>query len=60
MKLLIGVTPQGVISKSLGGRVSDVYLRENCGLLDNLLSGDLILADGGFTIQESVVCIVLK
>ena len=44
VKILVGITPQGTIShifKSWGGRVSDVYLRGNCGLLKNLLPGDL-------------------
>ena len=56
VKFLIGIAPQGVISfilKGWGGRVSDVHLTENCGLLNNLLPGDLILADRGFTIEES-------
>lgn len=56
-KFLIGVCPQGVISfisKAWGGRVSDVHLTENCGILNNLLPGDVILADRGFTIHESV------
>ena len=37
VKFLIGVAPQGVISfisKGWGGRVSDVHLTENCGLLE--------------------------
>ena len=57
VKFLIGIAPQGVvsfISKGWGGRVSDVHLTENCGLLQNLLPGDLVLADRGFTVQESV------
>ena len=39
-----------------------MYLTENCGLLKNLLLGDLVLADRGFTVQESVglYCAVLK
>ena len=44
VKILVGITPQGTIShifKSWGGRVSDVYLRGNCGLLKNLLPVDL-------------------
>ena len=48
VKFLIGITPQGsiaYISKGWGGRVSDVHLTENCGLLKNLLPGDVILAD---------------
>ena len=56
VKFLIGVTPQGsvaYISKGWGGRVSDVHLTENCGLLQKLSPGDMILADRGFTIQDS-------
>ena len=41
------------ISKAWGGRVSDVYLMEHCDLLENMLPGDLILADRGFNIHES-------
>jgi len=41
------------ISKGWGGKVSDVHLTENCGLLKKLLPGDMILADRGFTIQDS-------
>ena len=33
--------------------MSDFYITENCGLLQNLLPLDLVLADRGFTIQES-------
>ena len=57
VKFLIGIAPQGVItfiSKGWGGRTSDVYLTENCGFLENLMTGDLILADRGFTISDSV------
>jgi len=56
-KVLLGITPQGVISFVLecwGGRVSDVYLTEHCGILKNLLPGDVVLADHGFTIADSV------
>ena len=56
MKFLIGITPQGsvaYISKGWGGRVSDVHLTENCGLLQKLSPGDMILADRGFTVQDS-------
>jgi len=54
---LIGIIPQGsvsLISKGWGGRVSDVHLTENSGFLHHLLPGDVVLADRGFTIEESV------
>ena len=58
VKVLIGITPQATISfvsKAWGGRTSDKYLTDNCGILDKLLPGDLVLADRGFTIQESLM-----
>ena len=57
IKLLIGITPQGDISflsDSWGGRVSDKYLTEHSGILDKLLPGDVVLADRGFDISDSV------
>jgi len=33
---------------------SDKYITENCSLLQNLLPGDIILADCGFDIGDSV------
>ena len=57
IKVLIGIVPQGVISfifDAWGGRVSDKYLTENCGILNNLLPGDVVLADRGFNISDSV------
>ena len=57
VKVLIGITPQGTIcfvSEASGGRTSDKFLTENCGFLDNLIPGDLVLADRGFTVHESV------
>ena len=56
-KVLIGITPQGVvsfISKAWGGRASDKYITEHCKVLDHLIPGDVILADRGFNIAESV------
>ena len=57
VKFLIAVTPQGTISfvsKGWGGRASDKYITEHCGILEHLIHGDLVLADRGFTIQDSV------
>ena len=56
VKFLIGISPQGSItyvSKGWGGRVSDQYLTQSCGILEHLLPGDLVLADRGFNVQES-------
>ena len=41
------------ISKGWGSRASDVYITENCGILQKLLPGDIVLADCGFTVQET-------
>lgn len=57
VKYLIGISPQGVVtfvSKGWGGRTSDKEVTEHCGILDNLLPGDSVLADKGFTIVDSV------
>ena len=59
IKVLIGITPQGTISfvsKAWGGRTSDKFLTENCGIMEKLLPGDLVMADRCFTIHESLVC----
>ena len=37
-----------------GGRTSDKFLTENCGFLEKLLPGDMVMADRGFTISKSV------
>ena len=37
-----------------GGRTSDKFLTENCGILNKLLPGDMVLAERGFTVHESV------
>ncbi|KAL1468263.1 hypothetical protein MTO96_041610 [Rhipicephalus appendiculatus] len=56
-KYLIGIAPQGVItfiSKGWGGRTSDKLITESSGILNNLLPGDTVLADRGFTIGDAV------
>ena len=57
VKYIIGVTPQGsvsFISKGWGRRVSDKYLTEHCTILRKLLPYDIVLADRGFDIADSV------
>ena len=59
VKFLIGITPQGTVSYisiAWGGRVSHKYITENCGFLDNIVPGDLVLADRGFNIQATLGC----
>ena len=54
-KYLISVTPQGVISfvsKGWGGRVSDRHITENSSFLNNILPGDVVLADRGFNVAD--------
>lgn len=42
------------VSETWGGCTSDKYLTETCGFLKHLLPGDMVMADRGFTISESV------
>lgn len=54
---IIGIALQGVISyisTAWGGRVSDKYLTEHCGILTKLLPEDIVLAERGFDIVDSV------
>ena len=56
-KYLIGIVPQGsicFISNGWGGRVSDKFITENCGILNKINPGDTILADRGFNIKETI------
>lgn len=57
VKFLIGITPQGslsFISNAWGGRSSDKFITENSGFLSKLLPGDIVLADRGFDVAESI------
>ena len=56
-KYMISITPQGIVSfvsNGWGGRVSDKYIVENSGYLTHLLPGDVVLADRGFNVEDSV------
>ncbi|XP_050515047.1 uncharacterized protein LOC126890236 [Diabrotica virgifera virgifera] len=57
VKFLIGITPQGTISyvsQAWGGRTSDKYLTENSDFFKLLLPGDVVLADRGFLVEDSI------
>ncbi|KAL1473670.1 hypothetical protein MTO96_038529 [Rhipicephalus appendiculatus] len=43
-----------IIWMAYGGRESDKAITEQCGVLDGLEYGDVVLADMGFLISESV------
>lgn len=54
-KLLVGVAPNGVItfvSKAFPGSTSDKKIVEESKVLDQMVAGDLILADKGFLIKD--------
>ncbi|XP_062576036.1 uncharacterized protein LOC134237904 [Saccostrea cucullata] len=57
VKFLIGISPQGVISfisNGYGGRSPDKFITNDCGFLEKLEYGDIVLADRGFDIAESL------
>ncbi|XP_069128215.1 uncharacterized protein [Argopecten irradians] len=57
VKFLIGISPQGTIvfiSDAYGGRASDKFITNDSEFLDRLEYGDLVLADRGFDIADSV------
>ncbi|XP_013880836.1 uncharacterized protein LOC106529864 [Austrofundulus limnaeus] len=57
VKFLIGVAPQGCVtyvSCAWRGGVSDEQITIESGLLKNLLPGDIVLADHGFSVGGSV------
>ncbi|XP_056644799.1 uncharacterized protein LOC130450446 [Diorhabda sublineata] len=51
VKFMVGCTPDGFItyvSKYYGGRVGDCFITNDCGLVDLIAPGDVVLADKGF------------
>lgn len=43
------------LKHGVGGRKSIKFLTENCGFQDKLIPGDVVMADRGFTIHDSVL-----
>ncbi|XP_071802602.1 uncharacterized protein [Asterias amurensis] len=57
IKYLICITPSGAVSfvsPGWGGRVSDKELTLECGIMDKLDHGDVVLADRGFNVKEDM------
>ncbi|XP_055012542.1 uncharacterized protein LOC129409806 [Boleophthalmus pectinirostris] len=57
LKYLIAVCPQGsicFISTGWGGRTSDKLITEQSNFLSHVLPGDIVLADRGFLVKESI------
>lgn len=55
VKFLVAIVPTGgicYVSEAWGGRVSDRHITENCGFLDIISEGDVVMADKGFTIGD--------
>ncbi|XP_046750604.1 uncharacterized protein LOC124413861 [Diprion similis] len=51
MKFLVGCTPSGFISflsKCYGGRAGNCFITNDCGLVDLIEPGEVVLADKGF------------
>jgi hypothetical protein len=62
-KYLVGIAPHGqmmFISKGFGGRSSDKAIVEESGILNYLLSGDEIMANRGFTIDDLLFPLKVK
>ena len=55
MKCLIAVNPNGAayfVSDLFEGSLSDVRIFEQCGILEHINQGDVLLVDKGFTVQN--------
>ena len=63
VKVLVGITPSGAIpfvSQAYKGSISDRKLVEFSGLLEKLESGDELMADKGFLIQDLLMPISVR
>ena len=57
IKVFIGIAPTGAItfiSSAWGGRVSDKLITQQCGFLNLIDPGDIILADRGFNVYDDI------
>ena len=59
-KVSIGISPSGAVSKVYPGSISDSKLTRCSGILDLLESGDSVMADRGFDIQDDLTLINVK
>jgi len=49
-KGLVGISPSGLVSHLYGGHVSDKAITDNCGIIDLLEPGDIVMTDKGLDI----------
>ena len=57
VKVFIGIAPTGAItfiSSAWGGRVSNKLITQQCGFLNLIDPGDVILADRGFNVYDDI------
>jgi len=58
VKFLVGCTPNGFVSfvsKCYGGRAGDCFITNDCGIINLIEPGDVVLADKGFpTIRTQI------
>ena len=55
--MFIGIAPTSaiaLISSAWGGRVSDKVITQQCGFLNLMDSGDVILADRWFNVHDDI------